>query len=136
MLAAYKKGHSAKSLGAEYGVDHSSIIYQVQKHKCWRGHARRYTRKLVTMRKMTKRVAKQVENVPTDVGESVNAGKSYAEYMADDRRRNGAAIRAREQLMDRLRAEKKARDKAIAQGKIPRPDPVRSFGDYAATPIW
>ena len=42
MLAYYKEGYGMSELERKYGVDHTSILYQVRKHKVVRGEPKTF----------------------------------------------------------------------------------------------
>lgn len=88
MLELRKKGYSFLKLANIYNVDHSSIIYQVQKHRVIQPLGIKKVRLVKKGIIPTLADIKQsMENLEYEKGERINPGKSYKEYLKDEEKR-------------------------------------------------
>lgn len=99
MLARYLIGDTPTVLGRVYGVDHTSIIFQVKKAGVWRLGGRRYLKSIAVVlppivKATTKSRPKIYKYQPKfDQEEKKCDGKMYAEY----------AAQAAQRMMDRFK---------------------------------
>lgn len=88
MLTLYEDGWSSVALGRKYGCDHTSILYQVKKH----GITQRRVRVGITETKnvLYYPVPHKKEKGKYDhlIEESINPGKSYREYVEENKQRH------------------------------------------------
>lgn len=96
MLSLRAEGSSFMALGDKYGVDHSSIVYQCQKHSV----VVAMTNPIIVQRTMQKEKVVAIKPQPlidgvwqvTESGEKVNVGRSYQEYLEIANRRKNSFI--------------------------------------------
>ena len=78
LLEKLKNGESPTSLARFYHCDHSSIIFQRDKHF---GKQKRITKNIACERDTFRFIPCSLP-VPETFGEKINKGKTYAEYLA------------------------------------------------------
>ena len=96
MLTLRALGSSFMALGEKYGVDHSSIVYQCQKHSV----VAMMTQSIMVMKTEPKekivysyKPAPLVDGVwANQEGEKINVGRSYQEYLEIENRRKNSFI--------------------------------------------
>lgn len=146
MFEMYRNKMSLKQISRVFECDHSSILYQLKKHGVWAGSPRpRHTisiryQKTMQGRELAKEInesahapsfrLKKVSKYDNLFAEELNPGKSYKEYMADQRIRDQKTAALRQKQMDKLREEKRVRDEMIKAGQLPSPEPHKSFNEY------
>lgn len=129
MLKAYESGISAKALGRHYNCDHTSILYQAKKHSI----RPRLIEKIIEMPPPPPQCTEEYPPLPPRkipkyahlIDEDFcRCGKSYKEYMKIQKERDKKVRPTRDALIERLKSEKKERDRMMKEGLIPTPNHI------------